>query len=389
MAFFLYIIDWIFFIPLAACVTYLLFYAIASCFYTPPQFAKAKRKNRFLIVFPAYKEDRVILDSVNSFLKQSYPKECYDIIVVSDQMNEATNNALNLLPITLIKANYRDSSKAKALNLACDTFKDKKFEGIVIMDADNTTNENFLSRINDAFDSGRFVLQACRVGKKASAKIAILDGAGEEINNGIFRAGHNAVGLSAALAGSGMTFEWSWFKSNVEKLKSAGEDKELEQLLLKEEIFITYLSDLPVYDEKTAKLQNFENQRRRWIAVQYATLTNAIGYLPTALRKYNISYCDKIIQWMLPPRLIQLFMIAIFTLLSFFAFDFIIALKWLLLCFLQLLVFLLPLPRGFFSVKLLKAIGVQLPILVFASLKNLFKLKGAHKKFIHTKHGEN
>ena len=78
------IIDWILYIPLVFCVCYLLLYAIASKFYRAPQYPEARTLRRIVVLFPAYKEDRVIVASIQSFLEQDYPKELYEIIVISD-----------------------------------------------------------------------------------------------------------------------------------------------------------------------------------------------------------------------------------------------------------------------------------------------------------------
>ena len=93
------IIDWILYIPLAFCVCYLLLYAIASKCYRAPQYPEARMLRRVVVLFPAYKEDRVILASVESFLEQDYPKELYDVIVISDQMRPETNEALQTLSL--------------------------------------------------------------------------------------------------------------------------------------------------------------------------------------------------------------------------------------------------------------------------------------------------
>ena len=87
------IIDWILYIPLVFCVCYLLLYAIASKFYRAPQYPEARTLRRIVVLFPAYKEDRVIVASIQSFLEQDYPKELYEIIVISDQMRPETNDA--------------------------------------------------------------------------------------------------------------------------------------------------------------------------------------------------------------------------------------------------------------------------------------------------------
>lgn len=289
------------------------YFAYATYYYTllPPSFTglpntpKPGTLRRIVVLFPAYKEDRVIVASIQSFLEQDYPKELYEIIVISDQMRPETNDALAALPIRLLMANYKESSKAKALAMAMDSIDTNAFDIVVIMDADNMTTPDFLSTINRVFDSGIKSVQAHRTGKNLNTDISVLDSASEEINNGFFRSGHNAIGLSAGLSGSGMAFEAEWFHQNVKYLQTAGEDKELEAMLLQQRIYTVYLPDLLVFDEKTQKKEAISNQRKRWIAAQFGALRASLPHLPKAFIQGNFDYCDKICQWMLPPRLIQ------------------------------------------------------------------------------------
>lgn len=392
------IIDWILYIPLVFCVCYLLLYAIASKFYRAPQYPEARTLRRIVVLFPAYKEDRVIVASIQSFLEQDYPKELYEIIVISDQMRPETNDALAALPIRLLMANYKESSKAKALAMAMDSIDTNAFDIVVIMDADNLTSPDFLAEVNRAFDNGVKSVQAHRTGKNLNTDISVLDGISEEINNGIFRSGHNALGLSAALSGSGMAFEAEWFRQNVKHLETAGEDKELEVLLLQQRIHTTYLPQIPIYDEKTQKEEAISNQRKRWIAAQFGILRSSLSGLRKAICQGNIDYCDKIIQWMLPPRLIQL--AAVFGLTFIFTaigiwlslqgdsgHEWTIAIKWWILSVAQIAAMILPIPNNLLNKQLGKAI-IKIPMLALTTIGNLFKLKGAYKKFIHTEHGE-
>lgn len=392
------IIDWILFTLLALCVGYLLLYAIASKFYRAPRFPDARTFRRFVVLFPAYKEDRVIASSVRSFLQQDYPQELFDIIVISDQMQDATNEDLRSLPIRLLIADYRDSSKAKALTMAMESVSGEHYDIVAIMDADNLTSPDFLAEINRAFDNGARSVQAHRTGKNMNTDISVLDGISEEINNGIFRSGHNALGLSAALSGSGMAFEAEWFRKNVRLLETAGEDKELEVLLLRQRIHTTYLPQIPVYDEKTQKEEAIGNQRKRWIAAQFGILRHSLSGLREAVSKGNMDYCDKILQWMLPPRLIQLAgvfgLTFIFTVIGVWqavqgaGHEWTAAIKWWILSAAQIMAMLLPIPGSLLDKRLGKAI-LRIPLLALATLGNLFKLKGAYKKFIHTEHYEN
>lgn len=379
-------IDWVLFIPLACCVAYLLFYAIASRFYRAPHYPLPQKLRRILVLFPAYKEDRVIIDTVRSFLNQDYPKDLYEVVVISDHMSEETNEALCRLPVSVLKADYADSSKAKALAFALERIDDS-YDIVAIMDADNLTIPTFLSEINRAFDAGCKAVQAHRTGKNPDTDIAILDAISEEINNGFFRSGHNAIGLSAGLSGSGMAFHEAWFRRNVYKLKTAGEDKELEALLLKERIHTHYLCGLPVYDEKIRKTDAIKNQRKRWIAAQFAALRTALPDFPKALLEGNWDYCDKILQWMLPPRLLQLAAVFGLTLASVLFMPFEASIKWCILSCVQIIAMLLPVPKQLFNKELLKAI-IRVPQLALLMIGNLFRLKGASKKFIHTEHGD-
>lgn len=392
------IIDWILYIPLVFCVGYLLLYAIASKFYRAPHYPEARTLRRFAVLFPAYKEDRVILSSVRSFLEQDYPQELFEIIVISDQMQPETNEALRALPIRLLMADYTESSKAKALAMAMDNVDTNVYDIVVIMDADNLTTPEFLSTINRAFDSGVKAIQAHRTGKNLNTDISVLDGASEEINNGFFRSGHNAVGLSAGLSGSGMAFEAEWFHQHVKYLQTAGEDKELEAMLLQQRIYIAYLADLPVFDEKTQKKEAISNQRKRWIAAQFGALRASLPHLPKALLQGNFDYCDKILQWMLPPRLIQLAgvfgLTFVFTAIGIIlsvrngGYEWTMAIKWWILSAAQVAAMTLPVPGGqLFTKQVGKAI-MKMPMLAVTMVGNLFKLKGANKKFIHTEHGE-
>lgn len=383
------ILDWILFILLSLCVAYLLFFAIASRFRSRIINEKfnTRSRHRFLVLFPAYKEDRVIVHSVGDFLKQDYPADNFDVVVISDHMQPETDEALRQLGVRVLVATYDNSSKAKALALAMSQTPAGAYDAVVIMDADNTTVPHFLSRVNQIFAQGYLVIQAHRTSHRPATAIAMLDAVSEEINNGFFRSGHNAVWLSAALSGSGMVIEEDNFRRYVSKLKTAGEDKELEAMILKDRNGpVVYVADLPVYDEKIQKQEAISNQRRRWIAAQFGALRAALPDFPRALMEDNRDYCNKILQWMLPPRLVQLAAVfgftVIFTILSPAAGS-----KWWILSFAQVMAMIIPVPRELWTWQLLKAL-MRVPLLALIMIGNLFKLKGANKKFIHTEHGE-
>lgn len=378
----LYLFEYICWILAALAVTYPLIFSLASLGTRKFRYPTARKLRRFAVLFPAYKEDRIIEQVVSSFLSQNYPQELFNVVVISDHMQEETNFRLSQYPITLLKANYEESTKAKALNFAMDELDASKYDIIVILDADNIVENNFLHEINNTFEAGIKAVQAHRTAKNRNTDIAILDGVSEEVNNSIFRRGHVRLGISSALIGSGMAFDYAWFHENIKQVSSAGEDKELEALLLKQKIFIEFLDHVPVYDEKTQGEKGFYNQRRRWIATQIAQWSRVFRDLPGAIFSLNLDYIDKLLQWLLPPRLI-LFGGIIFMGCVMQIIDWPLALKWWALFIIMGISLCLAIPDKLVDEKFKKSI-YKLPLLFIMMVVNLFRLKGANQKFVHT-----
>ena len=378
----LYIFEYICWILASVAVAYPLIYSLASLGTRKSYYPTANKQHKFAILFPAYKEDRVIIPVVESFLQQHYPQELYKVIVISDHMQDTTNEHLAQLPITLLKANYENSSKAKALNFAMNHFGRDEFDAVVILDADNIVDTNFLLEINKVFDAGVQAIQAHRTAKNRNTDIAVLDGLSEEVNNSIFRRGHVRLGISSALIGSGMIFNYQWFHDNVKHLVTTGEDKELEVLLLKQRIFIEFLDELYVYEEKTQGEKGFYNQRRRWLATQFAQWGRVFKDLPRAILSGNIDYSDKLIQWMLPPRLILFGGIIVMGSIMQII-DWPLALKWWALFLIMGVTLCLAIPDKLVDDRFKKSIN-KLPLLFIMMVVNLFRMKGMNKKFVNT-----
>jgi cellulose synthase/poly-beta-1,6-N-acetylglucosamine synthase-like glycosyltransferase len=382
---YLNVLDWVIYIIVAMSVLYLLLYGIASKFYHNPQYPDSEKMNRILVLFPAYREDNVIISSVQSFLLQEYPKDLYELVVISDHMQEETNEKLKQLPITFLEVTFEQSSKAKALNFALENFENGSFDIVTILDADNIVDPFYLKDVNNAFASGVKVLQAHRIAKNLQTDVAVFDAVSEEVNHSIFRKGHCALGLSSALVGSGMAFDYKWFRENVVCLKTAGEDKELEILLLKQSVKIEYADKIYVRDEKTSKGKVYFSQRQRWLSAQYNMLVSNFRNIPMCFRTRNLNYFDKIIQWMLLPRAVMFGLTGLMTLfLLIISWEY--ALKWFILLFLLMFIFALTLPGDLLKI-FIKRSWKTVPALSVMMFLNFFKIKKG-KKFIHTPHGQ-
>lgn len=378
------IMLWLF----AACsVAYVVFFAFISLFYDKKDqialhaAALSNRTTRFLILFPAYNEDRVIVNAVEQFLLQDYPETHYTVVVISDHMQPKTNEILGKMPIKLLTPTFEKSSKAKAMQYAINHVEGD-FDNVVVLDADNVVRTDFLSQLNilcTVYDA----IQCHRCAKNANNDVAVLDGASEEINNTLFRKAHNRLGLSSALIGSGMCFNYNLFKQNVFQLKTAGEDREMEALLLKQGIFIKYAPDIHVFDEKVSSQDNFQRQRMRWMTAQIQSLLNQLPQIPQAIIHGNINFIDKTIQQALIPRSILIVLLAVISvLMTLLVYEWCMK-WWVLLGLLTIALFIaLPAPLRFKSFR--KALAI--PGLVLRMLKNFLHIDRKNTDFIHTTH---
>lgn len=383
-----HIIDIVLWCIIAFSVGYIFFYAIT---YALGQLLIIKREptsddirqKKYLVIFPAYGEDKVILHTVKSFLLQHYPHDKYSVVVVSDHMLKETNTELSKLPITLLQPQFENSSKAKALQFAIDNIHDN-FDNIVILDADNIVQPDFLEKLNEICNQGFSAIQCHRCAKNAENQIAQLDGISEEINNSIFRKGHNNIGLSSALIGSGMCFDYLWFKAHVHLLSTAGEDREIEKMLLIEHIYIKYVEDIDVFDEKVGNEDNFQLQRQRWMSAQLNCLLSMMKNLPTSIVHLNVNYIDKTIQQMLIPRSMLLVGTFVWALLMS-VFEMSWAYKWWGLFALTSLSLWIAIPRKMRNGGLAQLI-THLPRLTWRMMSNIRHIDSENREFIHTSH---
>ena len=259
----------------------------------------------------------------------------------------------------------------------------ESFDNVVVLDADNVVRPEFLSQLNilcSVYDA----IQCHRCAKNANNDVAVLDGASEEINNTLFRKAHNRLGLSSALIGSGMCFDYELFKKNVFQLSTAGEDREMEALLLHQEVFIKYAPDIHVFDEKVSNQDNFQKQRMRWMTAQVQSLMSNLPKIPSALIHGKINFVDKTIQQALIPRSILIVLLAAISIFMTIAMPQWCEKWWITLGVLGISLFV-AIPSEIRFRSLSKVLTI--PALVLRMLKNVLHMDRKNTDFIHTQHG--
>lgn len=325
----LYAIDWLLFAGVLLTVAYGVFFSMAALVNKHNSVPKARRQKRFIVLIPAYKDDHVILNTVKSILSQTYPQRLFDVTVVSDHQSEMTNMRLAQHPITLLSPNFEKSSKAKSLQYAILNLPEFKiYDVVVILDADDIVGPEFLEQLNDAYETaGTRAIVTHKLPRNRDTSAARLSTIFEEINNSIFRRGHITLGFSSAIMGSGVAYEFDWFKNNIMKVRGMAEDKELEAMLIRQRIYIDYFDNIYVYNEKKREVAELNRQHRYWVLEQMYSAVKNVRYLPAALFNRQYDLVDKILQWMLIPRSVLIAIVFVMSLILPFIY-FTLAIKW-------------------------------------------------------------
>ena len=367
-------IDWILFILIALTVLYLGFYAVMSLFVRHSDTPRTKTQKRFIVLIPSYKSGRSLEMTVKSILGQSYPMRLFDVTVIADHEDEMTLFHLAQQPITLLNPNFEKSSRTKSLQMAINNLPQFKiYDVAVILEAGDVVEPEFLEQMNDAYESaGTKAIQAHKISLNRDTTSARLSAIFEEINNSIFRRGHISIGMPAAMASSGMVFDFNWFKEHILAAKITWGEKELEALLAHQHIYVDYFDKIYVYNEKARQAEEFNRQHRNWMITQAKTFFRNVRYLPAAIMNRHYDLIDKLLQWMLMPRMMMMALITIMCIVIPFIYM-TAALKWWALFAIVVFIFALATPNYLVDEKW-DSTFFKLPFVLFSSVLEKFKL---------------
>ncbi len=368
-------------------VAYLLVFALAGHRRAQPASAlsKAGPPRRMCVLLPAYQADAVILETAPAAHRHAYAGPA-DVCVIADGLLPTTVQTLRSQDIGVVEVQFEKSTKGQALRAALATLPATHYDVAVILDVDNVMGEGFLAQVDAAFAAGYRVVQGHRTAKNLDSPFAVLDACNEEINNHIFRLGHVRLGLSSSLIGSGMAFEYSYLQHLLRHIgETAGEDKELDFQVLRDQVRIAYLPNAHVYDEKVGSAAVFGPQRTRWMAAQQEFLAKYFREGFVQLGRGNWEFFDKVVQTAVLPRVLLLGTLGLLLLSSF-----VLPVGpgpgfWAALLGGTGGALLVALPRRLYSWQVARA-AAHLPVALGAMALALLRLRKAKTSFLPTPH---
>ncbi|HHV71082.1 MAG TPA: glycosyltransferase family 2 protein [Clostridia bacterium] len=254
-------------------IVFLLFssyYFILSIFgfFKPKEKKDLKPEKSFALVVAAHNEEQVIGSLVENLFILDYPKELYDVFVVADNCTDKTADiAASKGAIVYKRFDNQKKGKGYALEWMFEKIwkYHKDYDAVVIFDADNLVDSNFLKEMNNRLKKGEKIIQGYIDAKNPgdtwiSASFAISFWV---INRTYHMAKYNA-GLSTALGGTGMCISMDVLKEYGWGAVCLTEDLEFSMKALNNGIRTTYAPDAIVYDEKVLTFMQSWRQRKRW-----------------------------------------------------------------------------------------------------------------------------
>ena len=225
--------------------------------------------HKYGICIAARNEEKVIGNLLDSIYKQNYPKDKYQVFVVADNCTDKTAKvAKSKGAIVYERFNNKEKTKGYALkylfNKIEDDYKTDSFEGYFIFDADNLLKEDYLSKMNDAFDEGCKIITSYRNTKNFDENWISSTYAIHWIRSiRIHHRARSVLRLATNIQGTGFLFSNEIVK-NGWKYTSLTEDRALTADAVAQGYQITYQNEAEFYDEQPTNLKVALRQRLRW-----------------------------------------------------------------------------------------------------------------------------
>ena len=288
---YIYLIDDLLFLCTGLTFIYLFFLAVAS-HYSHIIYAKAESKYHCAILVP--EGSRFLADFTDN-------KDCqddrYDFISYTD-----LHQAIHAL--------------------------DKEHYQLVLLLSETASylSPLFMDKISDAYEAGIQAIQLHTIIENRQGFRNRFRAMREEIKNSLYRAGNTQFSLSSQLMGTNMAIDLEWLQRNLKSSRT-----NIERKLFRQHIYIDYLPDVSVCCQ-SAPVCPYRKRVRK-----------TASYLLPSIFEGNWSFCNRIVQQLIPSPLKMCIFVSAWALLIS-AYDWTLAPGWWMLLLALLITYSLAIP---------------------------------------------
>ena len=252
-------------IAFAVQIIYVLFFWLK-----PKKYPPAKTQHKFGIIIPARNEEEVIGDTVRKLFEQNYPRELYDVFVVAHNCTDKTAERAKEAGAIVFCCND-DDPKHRRVSYALQYGFRKilaeydNYEAFIRFDADNLMNDDFIARMNDAFDSGVKIAKCFENSKNIDQNVwAGVSGLYYIRDSRIACHVRSALHTDQMLTGAGMMVSADILRRHDGwKCMGVSEDAEFTLQAMLEGERTRYVPDAIVYEDQPSTLKDTVNRNKR------------------------------------------------------------------------------------------------------------------------------
>lgn len=243
-----------------------------------PEVPHSDKLTKFGILIAARNESAVIRGILDSLKNQTYPKDSFDVWVITECEDDPTNKiALECGYNYFVRDRLTTDRRTKgfALQEMIDYFNRNNivYDAYMIFDADNTCANNFIERMNDIRQTGVKVCSGYRnftnpTENWLTANSSIMFSWMNQVTN----RGRSNYFHKCAVMGTGYFVD-----SDI--IKGAGgwiftgmtEDIQLSTYCYYHDVNMRYFPEAMFYDEQSTKMKDVHKQHVRWLSGYFSS----------------------------------------------------------------------------------------------------------------------
>lgn len=277
---------------------------------------EASRNRKFAIVIPAYNDDKVISRSLYSLSGLVYPKNMYDLFVITENRTDSSAMiAYKLGAAVLEQPDAESQSKGVILRWAFNHILkgDEQYDAIVVFDSDGLVSGNYLEVMNYYLDQGSKVVQGSDLILPQPRSWSVeTTRIGYVLYNFVKPLGRKVLGFGTKLCGNGMCFSTNVLREVPWQSWILTEDIEYGLMLQLNGIPIDFAPEANVWSEFPASVPKVKSKHQQKKMSRYQIIKKyAPGFLKAVVKQRSLNHFDSLVDLVTPPLVNVLF----FTLL--------------------------------------------------------------------------
>lgn len=278
-------------------------------------------QKRFGVLIAAHNEEQVIGPLIDSLMMQRYPRSLFNIHVIADNCTDHTADvAIRHGAMVHRRTDQEHRGKGFAIEWMLQRLwhRDENFDAVLMFDADNLVDPDFLRRMNDYLCNGHKVIQGyLGVKNPFDTWVSVSMAISYWYSNRMWQNARQNLGLSSSLGGTGLCIDMNLLREMGWEATGLTEDLEFGVRCVERGVIPVWAHDAKVYDEKPMTLLASMQQRLRWMQGHFhCAKYHMLPLLAAGVKERSFIKFDAGLYLFQPMRFLILFLTSIMMLLQ-------------------------------------------------------------------------